>query len=123
MVEYQDYMLQLHFHCDYYGLIGLTLHASDLLIRRQLSIISRSIFPGYRCGDTFYCKQWTDFTKIRQTLMNRDNRKRYNYYRKYSEKLDINIIKPKDIWKPFSKPNVCSINILALIFNSNDFIS
>ena len=122
MAAYEDYMLQLHFHHDYYGLIRVKSNASDLLIRRQLSIISHSIFPGYHCGDTFYCKQWTDFTKIRQTLMNRDDRNRYNFYRKYAEKLDINIIKLKDIWIPFSKPNVCCINILALIFNSNNLI-
>ena len=71
--------------------------ASDLLIRCGLNKINRSIFPGYHCSNAFYCKQWTDFCKIHTTLMNRIQRKRYNYHRKDAVKLEINIIKLRDV--------------------------
>ena len=110
MASYEEYLLQIHQNHDYYGLILMHSKASDLAIRCGLNKISRIIFPGYECSNAFYRKQWTDFCKIHTILMNRIQRNKYNYYRKDAVKLDINVIKLLDIWKPYSNPNVCISN-------------
>ena len=123
MSSYEPYRLQLFGRHDYYGLILIDCNAQNQLIYRRLNVISKLIHPGYKCQDEFFCKQWTDFSKIRSILTDVNKRKTYDYYRNYTIKLDINCNSITDWWFPYPKPQVCSINILALINNTMTYVN
>ena len=121
MASYEEYILQLHHNHDYYGLILMHSKASDLSIRCGLNKISHIIFLGYDCSNAFYCKQWTDFCKIRTILMNRIQRHRYNYHRKDAVKLDSISLNCQMFGYHIPNPMHVFMNILALIINANIF--
>ena len=115
MAAYEDYNLQLFARHDYYGLMLIDCPAQNEIIYRRVNVISKLIYPGYNCKDEFFWKQWTDFSKIRSALTDINKRKTYDYYSKHTIKIDSNQNSITDWWYPCPKPQVCEINILALI--------
>ena len=84
--QYMQYQLQINGDISYYELVGVQQNDTLKIINKRMFQIQWMIDVSGGTSHTKYRQQWTDFHKIKETLLDSKQREQYNQHLPYSKK-------------------------------------